>query len=94
MAEEGHASLAKLLDEDSCCRRLGRANKMLTQWNTKESVGVASVQHMVLNYNVLMVVAEWWVPQVEAPKPIPIDVLRSEAFTPKMFFKVTWCWVF
>ena len=77
-AEEASATLAKLLDEDAFCRRLGRETKQLSQWGTKESVGVPSCQHLVLNVRVLLVIGEWWIPQVDAPKPIPIDTMRKE----------------
>lgn len=68
-----------VLDEDTFCRRLGRETKQLSTWQTKKSVGTPSCHHLVLNVRVLLVIGKWWIPQVDVPKPIPIDTMRKEA---------------
>lgn len=77
--------LSKMLEAEALIRQLAREQRALTVWK-EGNTGVPSVQHMSMNVVVLEVVARWWLPQTQGPMPIPIDNIRKEAQSTKLFF--------
>lgn len=77
--------LAKVWEEDGLVRNRGRDAKSLTLWPSPKSVGVASMRASSMNARVLEHTATWWVQRSDLPAAIPIDAIRYEARTPKVY---------
>ena len=72
--------LANKWNEDAGLRTLVLHSGSLLQWPCPEQRGVVNFDTMRLNAAVLNHVLELWAPQVEAPKTVCIDAVRSEAW--------------
>ena len=79
--EEG--TLAVKWEAQQSLRRRVSQGLYLTQWpkgaKGQSTDGIPSVAAMALNPLVLEAIAEWWCPANDAPKAVPVDLLRREA---------------
>ena len=80
MAELGEVgSLGALLEKDEDTRFDARDNKQLTSWPDKAE-GIPSCRACACNLRLLVLVLDWWGKQSAKPRPIPIDIVRGEAW--------------
>ena len=71
--------LADKWNGDEGLRSLLLHTGSLLQWPRAEQKGVVNFDTMRLNSTVLTHVLQLWAPQVEVPKTVCIDAIRSEA---------------
>ncbi|CAL1166270.1 unnamed protein product, partial [Cladocopium goreaui] len=79
MAEMGVVgSLGGLLEMDPDIRQNARQNKQLTEWPTRETIGIPSCRAIGCNLRLLTLACDWWAKHQETPKTVPVDILREE----------------
>ena len=75
----GYGTLAEMWESTKVIRNRLLTEGHFTQWVNKDAVGIKSVKAMVLNHLSLEVLAEFWCPQHEMVKAVPIGIVRREA---------------
>ena len=72
-------SLGGLLEMDPDIRQNARQNKQLTEWPTRETIGIPSCRAIGCNLRLLTLACDWWAKHQETPKTVPVDILKEEA---------------
>ena len=81
MVEVGEVgSLGLKLEADSDIQDQGRFHKQMTQWPSEDTEGVPSCPAIACNLRLLLLVIEWWAHHSNKPRPIPIDIVKREAW--------------